>query len=218
MSRSFLYPVRDLTLSAKSVAVWRGERCLCRNLSFDLHGGEALHIRGENGAGKTSLIRVLTGLGRCDEGEVLWQGRALRRCGPEYRAKLAYVGHNNGVKLGLSPRENLLAAAALGESSGHAQLEAALDQVRLEEYADTPCSSLSMGQRRRVALARLLLARVPLWFLDEPLASLDAEGVQWLAGLIKSHLGGGGLVVFVTHQPLDLTPFAALPVILGAHA
>lgn len=200
------------------MAVWRGERCLCRDLSFDLHSGEALHIQGENGAGKTSLIRVLTGLGRCDEGEVLWQGRALRRCGPEYRAKLVYVGHNNGVKLGLSPRENLLAAAALSENGGHVRLETVLAQVRLEEHADIPCSSLSMGQRRRVALARLLLAQVPLWFLDEPLASLDADGAKWLAELIKLHLGNGGLVVFITHQPLDLTPFVARPVVLGAHA
>lgn len=208
----------DLTLSAKSVAVWRGERCLCHDLSFDLHSGEALHIRGENGAGKTSLMRVLTGLGRCDEGEVLWQGRALRHCGPEYRAKLVYVGHSNGVKLGLSPRENLLAAVALAESGEHVQVETALAQVRLAEHADIPCSSLSMGQRRRVALARLLLAQVPLWFLDEPLASLDADGSKWLAELIKSHLRGGGLAVFITHQPLDLTPFAACPLVLGALA
>lgn len=196
-----------MSLSARHVTLWRGERCLCRDLGFDLHSGEALHVQGVNGAGKTSLIRALTGLGRCDEGEILWQGRVLRRQGSEYRASLAYVGHNNGVKLGLSPRENLLASSALTRGPGHEEVDSALAQVGLEQCADLPCSALSMGQRRRTALARLLLAKVPLWFLDEPLASLDASGAGWLAELLKAHLANGGLIVFATHQPFELVPF-----------
>ena len=205
-------------LSARRVAVWRGERCLYRDLSFELHAGEALHVQGPNGAGKTSLIRVLTGLGRCDEGELLWQSEPVRHNGANYRASLAYVGHNNGVKLGLTPRENLIAAGALTNLQTVGEVDSALAQMGLSHYADMPCSTLSMGQRRRTALARLLLARVPLWFLDEPLAGLDAAGVGVLAQILKQHLAGGGLVVFATHQLLELTPFAVQALALGAVA
>ncbi|MGH8278184.1 MAG: cytochrome c biogenesis heme-transporting ATPase CcmA [Gammaproteobacteria bacterium] len=196
----------SLTLSAHQVSVWRGERCLCRDLNFALHGGEALHLQGINGAGKTSLIRVLTGLGRCDAGEVRWCGAPLRRLGPEYRAAIAYVGHSNGVNLGLSPRENLRAAGALAQIPSGAAVQAALDEVHLGSQADSACATLSMGQRRRTALARLLLTRGPLWFLDEPLASLDVSGVAWLSGVLRAHLAGGGLAVYATHQALDLAP------------
>lgn len=204
-----------MVLSARQVAVWRGERCLCEGLDFDLRSGEALHIQGANGAGKTSLIRVLTGLGRCDAGQVLWQSRELRHWGSEYRAALAYIGHNNGVKLGLSPRENLLATAALAQGASAGEVDAALEQMELRQCAELPCASLSMGQRRRTALARLLLVQVPLWFLDEPLASLDVSGVGWLAGLVTAHLANGGLAIYATHQPMDLAPFNVRTLALG---
>lgn len=195
-----------LTLSARGVAVWRGDRCLCHDLNFELHAGAALHVQGANGAGKTSLIRVLAGLGRCDVGEVLWQGEPLRRSGSTYRAAIGYLGHSNGVKLGLSPRENLAAAGALLHAPASADIDSALAQVNLRAYADMPCGALSMGQRRRTALARLLLAQVPLWFLDEPLASLDVAGAGLLNTMLNRHLSTGGLAVFATHQPLQLTP------------
>ncbi len=198
-----------LTLSARGVAVWRGDRCLCRDLNFELHAGEALHVQGSNGAGKTSLIRVLAGLGRCDAGEVLWQGEPLRRSGATYRAALGYLGHSNGVKLGLSPRENLAAVCALLYVPASADIDSTLAQVNLRAQADMACGALSMGQRRRTALARLLLAQVPVWFLDEPLASLDAAGAELLNTMLDRHLSTGGLAVFATHQPLQL---ASLPV------
>ena len=204
-----------LKLAARRVTIWRGARCLCRDLSFELHNGEALHVQGPNGAGKTSLIRVLSGLGRCDDGEVFWQGEPLRRLGAAYRAALAFLGHNNGVKLGLSPRENLLASGAMTGMPATADLDRALAQVNLGKDADTACGALSMGQRRRTALARLLLTRVPLWFLDEPLASLDTAGVELLSGMLKAHLAAGGLAVFATHQPLELTPIKARTLLLG---
>jgi heme exporter protein A len=207
-----------LMLAARRVAVWRGERYLCRDLSFELCNGEALHVQGPNGAGKTSLIRVLAGLGRCDDGEVLWQGESLRRNGATYRAAIAFLGHNNGVKLGLSPRENLVAAGAMMDIPTTADLDSTLAQVNLSKDADTVCGALSMGQRRRTALARLLLTRVPLWFLDEPLASLDTAGVELLCGMLKAHLTAGGLAVFATHQPLKLTPFKVRTLLLGVPA
>lgn len=207
-----------LTLSACGVAVWRGDRCLCRDLSFELRAGEALHVQGSNGAGKTSLIRVLAGLGRCDAGEVLWQGEPLRRSGATYRAAIGYLGHSNGVKLGLSPRENLAAAGALLHAPVSTDLDSALVQVNLHAHADMPCGSLSMGQRRRVALARLLLAQVPLWFLDEPLASLDIAGAGLLNAMLNRHLSTGGLAVFATHQPLQLTPLSVQTLALDGPA
>ena len=182
-------------------------------MSFTLTNGEALHLQGPNGAGKTTLIRVLTGLGRADDGEVLWNNESLRHHVAEYRASLAYLGHSNGVKLGLSPRENLAVAAALMDVRPTSDTDAILQDVGLRRQADLPCGMLSMGQRRRTALARLLLSRVPLWFLDEPLASLDTTGIDLLRMVLQAHLADGGLAVFATHQPLDLGrhPVKALP-------
>jgi len=214
-------PATSQALSVHNLAIWRGERCLCRDLSFQLSAGEALQVQGQNGAGKTTLIRVLTGLGRADEGEVRWRGESLRRTGAEYRACLAYLGHSNGVKLGLSPRENLAAFCALlalPDSGGVDDVKGVLERVGLSAQADLPCGMLSMGQRRRTALARLLLARARLWFLDEPLASLDVSGVALLTEMLKAHLAGGGIAVFATHQLLDLGPFPVKAVALGLAA
>ena len=205
-------------LSVDNLSVWRGERCLCRNLSFRVSTGEALQVQGQNGAGKTSLIRVLTGLGRADEGDVRWRGQSLRRNSEQYRASLAYLGHSNGVKLGLSPRENLAVASALLAKPIAINVDVILARVGLSAHADLPCGMLSMGQRRRTALARLLLADVRLWFLDEPLASLDVAGVTLLTDMLKTHLTGGGIVVFATHQTMDLAPYPVKPVMLGTNA
>ncbi|MGH8307092.1 MAG: cytochrome c biogenesis heme-transporting ATPase CcmA [Gammaproteobacteria bacterium] len=206
------------TLAVRNLAIWRGERCLCRDISFQLTDGEALHVQGPNGSGKTSLIRVLTGLGRADEGELDWCGQSLRQNGSEYRASLAYLGHSNGVKLGLSPRENLAVASALLTMHATGDVDTVLEQAGLSACAHLPCGMLSMGQRRRTALARLLLARVSLWLLDEPLASLDAAGVDLLAQMLKAHLSGGGLAVFATHQSLGLTPFPVKTLTVGVAA
>ncbi len=202
-------------LSVSNLDIWRGERCLCQSISFAVISGEALHLLGANGAGKTTLIRVLAGLGRADGGELSWRGQPLRESGAEYRASLAYLGHSSGVKLGLTPRENLTAAGALLAVPSATDATAALARVGLTQQADLPCSTLSMGQRRRAALARLLLVRVPVWFLDEPLTSLDRSGVGLLTEMLKEHLTVGGLAVFASHQPLDLEPFPVKTLLLG---
>ena len=188
-------------LSAHELGLWRGGQRLCQGLTFSLQGGEALQVRGANGSGKTSLLRVLAGLGRVDEGEVRWQGTPLGKS-QEHRAALSYVAHTNGLKAQLSPRENYDFYKSFTDSSSEITADEALTRFGLREVADRPCAYLSMGQKRRAALARLLAVNTRLWLLDEPLTSLDATGVELVTMLLEQHLNEGGLAVYATHQPL----------------
>lgn len=191
-------------LSVEGLACERDERVLLEGLGFALASGELLLVEGENGAGKTSLLRLLCGLAEPAQGRVLWRGRALADCRGEYAAELFYLGHLSGVKLDLSPEENLGFAAGLRQGVAAAEIAAALAQVGLYGYEDQPARTLSAGQRRRVALAGLCLTRAPLWILDEPFTALDKAGIAWLQGRLAAHLDGGGLVIMTTHQPLEL--------------
>ena len=188
-------------LTARGVTLWRGERRLCRDLHFDLGTGEALQLTGPNGSGKTSLLRALAGLGRLDGGEVSWDGETLRRS-TGFRSACLYLGHANGIKSHLTPRENFELYQSLSGHAARLTVEAAMARVGLTQQADLPCGLLSMGQRRRVALTRLLESSADIWLLDEPLTSLDVDGIALVAGLVTAHLGRGGLAVFATHQPL----------------
>ena len=188
-------------LTAQNVTLWRGERCLCRDLHLDLATGEALQLTGANGSGKTSLLRALTGLGRVDEGEVSWDGAPLRRSEAFLSARI-YLAHANGIKLHLTPRENFALYQSLGGYAEGLTADSAMERAGLVRQAGLPCGLLSMGQRRRVALTRLFDTRADLWLLDEPLTSLDADGIALVAELVQAHLKRGGLAVFATHQPL----------------
>jgi heme exporter protein A len=190
-----------MTLEARSLGLWRGERCLCRDLSFRLAEGGILQFVGPNGSGKTSLMRAVAGVGRLDEGELLWNGKPANRS-DEYRAKLQYLGHHTGLKSHLSPTENYVFYQSIAECSSEIGAEDALSRCGVTEPADRPVATLSMGQRRRAALARLLAAKAKLWLLDEPLTSLDADGVGLVSELLKSHVAGGGMAILATHQPL----------------
>jgi heme exporter protein A len=188
-------------LSADGLGLWRGGRRLCSGLSFSLQAGEALQLKGANGAGKTSLLRVLAGLGRIDEGDVRWQGEPLVRNG-DHRAALIYLAHANGLKSHLSPRENYVFYQSITGSSSGTTAEEALSRFGLSDEIDRPCGNLSMGQKRRAALARLLASKARLWLLDEPLTSLDTGGVILVGELLQNHLAQGGVAVVATHQPL----------------
>lgn len=191
-------------LSAHDLGLWRGERCLCRSLSFGLSPGSVLQLAGPNGSGKTSLMRVIAGIGRVDEGEIRWGGELIRRS-ESYRRDVAYLGHHNGLKHHLNPIENYdFYQSIAGHSSGIGAKEALGSFGLAAEAQGRPAGLLSMGQKRRAALARLLAVKARLWLLDEPLTSLDVDGIAFMTGLLTRHLKEGGMAVLATHQALVL--------------
>ena len=182
----------------------RGDRELFRDVGFTLEGGEVLQIHGANGSGKTTILRILAGLTRPDAGEIRWQGQLVSEDWQPYLAELRYIGHLSGIKLELSPMENLRFAPGLLASAQAMPLEQALDEVALYGFEDEPARTLSAGQRRRIALARLLVSPGRLWLLDEPHTSLDKAGMEMLRGLMHRHLESGGLIILASHNPLEL--------------
>jgi heme exporter protein A len=193
-------------LQAIELECVRGNRSLFAGLSVELAPGQCLHVAGNNGAGKTSLLRILAGLLIPTAGSVKWKGTDTARSREEFGSDLAFVGHLNGIKDDLSALENVRFAAALrgGDASALAGL-AALRALGLEDAADVLVRHLSQGQKRRVGLARLCGAEdLPLWILDEPFNALDAASVGLLYGIIDRHLAGGGMVVLTAHQSVQL--------------
>ncbi|MCS7101237.1 MAG: cytochrome c biogenesis heme-transporting ATPase CcmA [Burkholderiaceae bacterium] len=193
-------------LQAVDLACERGERLLFAALSFRLDAGACLHVVGDNGAGKTSLLRILCGLLAPTAGEVRWRGEPIRRLREAFWDELAYVGHANGVKDDLTCAENVRFAAAIaGRAAREEQVRAALQDLGLAGFEDAFARTLSQGQRRRVALARLhFAAAAPLWVLDEPYTALDARGIAAVNALLAAHLARGGIVVLTTHQAVPL--------------
>jgi heme exporter protein A len=192
-----------LTLSKLSCA--RGDRVLFSGAEFVLNSGEALYITGANGAGKTSLLRLIAGLATPEHGEVLWEGEPIRRLREEYAKHLLFLGHAAALKDELTAVENLMTSAAIsGRRIGVDTAILALRRFGLKGREELPARSLSAGQRRRVNLARLLLPDSPrLWVLDEPFTALDVRATAQLAEIIAGHLSGGGMVVYTTHQEVE---------------
>jgi heme exporter protein A len=195
----------SLLLEGAQLACTRGDQCLFEGLDLRVASGECLHVRGANGAGKTSLLRQLAGLSTPTAGEVRWNATAIGACRDAYRSALVYVGHAAGTKGELSALENLRFAAALdGVELEEGEAAAALDRVGLGGREDLPVRDMSQGQRRRVALSRLVWRKAPLWVLDEPLTALDAPAIDLMGDLLQSHVDQGGLVVMTSHQPLPV--------------
>jgi heme exporter protein A len=192
-------------LETSDLECQRGDRRLFAGLGFRLDAGELLYLRGHNGSGKTSLLRMLCGLLPPAAGEIRWRGQPFGKLGEDYRRELCYLGHHNAIMEELTPLENLLTAAALAdEPLDEDQALDALELMGLAGREDLACRYLSQGQKRRVALARLVNERRPLWLLDEPFVALDVAAVDLVAGLIGAHLQRGGLAVLTTHQPVEI--------------
>ena len=196
-----------MTLQAYQLACTRGERQLFNDINFDINAGDAMRVAGANGSGKTSLLRMLCGLAFPAAGEVRWNGRNIRAAREEFGSQLIYLGHANGVKDDLLAWENIVAASTLlGNPASRDDAYAALEQIGLARAADLPTRALSQGQRKRVALARLWLGmKTPLWILDEPFTALDQNAVAELCGTLNTHLARGGMVIYTTHQEIDLS-------------
>lgn len=196
----------------------RGERRLFSNLSFTLEGGTLLEVRGPNGSGKTSLLRMLCGLLPPAAGSIAWNGRDIYDAREEYGAQLAYIGHLNGIKDDLTAIENLLLSSRIaGIRTDPDAAHEALCAAGLDGFQHAPSRTLSQGQRRRIALARLRLAgRQALWILDEPFTALDVGALVLMQSLLGAHLLQGGMIILTTHQEVAIPAAAAQRIELGA--
>ncbi|MFM5369479.1 cytochrome c biogenesis heme-transporting ATPase CcmA [Aeromonas veronii] len=210
-----------MLLQVNNLSCVREDRTLFEHLSFSVAPGDLVQIEGPNGVGKTSLLRLLTGLSQPFAGEVCWNGENIRHCRDEYHANLLYLGHQPGVKAALTPFENLKFYQQLHHpQQSESDLWQILARVGLAGFEEYPTGQLSAGQQRRVALARLWLSQKPaLWILDEPFTAIDKQGVKVLEQLFLAHAERGGMVILTTHQDLtlmqgrlktiSLTPFAS---------
>jgi heme exporter protein A len=187
-------------LEAQDLACLRGERVVFAGLSFAMGAGEALLLTGANGAGKSSLLRLLAGLLRPAEGRLLWEGQDALADRAGHAARLRYVGHGDALKPALTAAENLAFYARLWGGA----VAPALEALGLGPLADLPARVLSAGQKRRLGLARLALGPAALWLLDEPTTGLDVASVDRLGALLARHRDAGGMVVAATHLPLPL--------------
>lgn len=184
----------------------RGNKPLFADVSLSLAPGQALHLEGDNGVGKTSLLRIVCGLAPADEGEVCWQDKPIQQNAFAFRSSLFYLGHGLSLKEELTALENLMSDAAVsGRSLSQPQALLALARMGLRGREHLPLRVMSQGQKRRTALARLLASQAPLWVLDEPFVALDVKAVDGLRGLLAEHVTNGGMVLFTSHQPVALT-------------
>lgn len=195
-----------MCLQAHQLACRQGDRLLFENLDFQVSAGELLLIEGHNGCGKTTLLKTLATLRYPDNGYVSWQGKSTLKLGDEFRSELTWLGHHNGIKLDLTAFENLKISCGLNDVVvSDDEVLQALDDMGLFGYDELPVRSLSQGQKRRTALATLLLTQSKLWILDEPFSALDVKAVDFLQSIISQHIDEGGLVILTTHQEVDLT-------------
>lgn len=201
-------------LSATDLTLWRGPNCLFEDLSFTVAAGSLLLIRGPNGSGKTTLLRVLCGLTRPETGQVTWCGTSIEKDHQAFGAELAYFGHVNGLKADLTITQNLAFSAQMYGQSGE-QIPTLLDALNLSQCAGLEARYLSAGQKRRTALARLLMSPATLWILDEPVTNLDASGRAYVEERLHKHVASGGLAIAATHEDIRLAGETADEIHLG---
>jgi heme exporter protein A len=197
-----------VSIQAERLHLWRGDRHVLAGIGFEVGSGEVLQVSGANGSGKTSLLRTLCALMRPEDGRVLWAGRDVRDDLPAFHRELVYLGHEPPLKADLTARENLRYWVGVRRALKSADITAALQRVGAGTWADQAVRTLSAGQKRRVALAGVILFAAPLWLLDEPATHLDSEGQALVGSLIDEQLAAGGLVVAAVHQDLPVKSVA----------
>ena len=194
-----------MTLSIQKLQCSRGDLTVFQGLSFTLSAGQLLWVQGKNGSGKTTLLRTVCGLFLADEGEVRWHDEPIKRVPEVYYRELLYIGHQNALKLDLTPLENLqLLCRLAGQPVSEIEIENALLKMGLAGYEDVTVRQMSQGQQRRVALSRLLLTDATLWVLDEPFVALDVAAVELLQSILVQHVEKKGMVILTTHQAVPI--------------
>jgi heme exporter protein A len=191
-------------LGVDKVHIWRGEQHVLKGVSMQAAPGDLVHVSGPNGTGKTTLMRVLTGLLHPEQGRVTWCAKAIDRSRTEYQSALAYLSHEPALKGDLTALENLNFSVGLKRSVSADELNDCLSRAGVAQCANLPARVLSAGQRRRVAMARVLAMRASLWLLDEPFTNLDARGVEVVSALLLAHVRDSGIAVVVAHHDLQV--------------
>ena len=200
MQSEYLFTAK---LEVKDLSCLRNEQVLFNDLNLALETKDVLFLEGENGSGKTSLLRIICGFRLADEGEVTWGNQSISSV-PEYFENISYVGHKNGIKDELTVEENLNLMRSMATASD-IKTEAVLKQIGLFKKADVLSRQLSAGQKRKLALARLMMTNNSFWVLDEPFTSLDVASVRFFENLIKEHISRGGMLILTSHHEIDLS-------------
>jgi len=193
-------------VTAVDLSCVRGDRILFKHIDFTLEPGGLLYVLGENGSGKSSLLRLLCGLIKAESGAIHWQGADVKHALEVFQSDLLYMGHLNGLKEDMSPIENLQVNAHLaGDNVNKQAILSALEAIDVKRCDSLPVRVLSQGQKKRVALSRLWLTKRKLWILDEPFAALDSTSVDLLVSRISQHLSNGGMAIVTTHQEVVIS-------------
>jgi heme exporter protein A len=203
-------------LTVEGLHLWRGDRHVLRGVSFSVEPGRCALLTGSNGAGKTTLLRAIAGVLEPEEGQVTWRGLPARKSRDAFHAELAYLGHEPALKGDLTGRENLHYSVGIRRGVTAGEIGAALARTGAAAFGDRLVRTLSAGQRRRIALAGVLLAGAVLWLLDEPTTNLDADGQQLVAELAGEHLARAGIIVTAVHHSLPLPPERVVGIELAA--
>jgi heme exporter protein A len=203
------------TFTVNNLQCIRRDNILFQELNFRLEDGGLLQIDGVNGSGKSSLLQMCIGLIQASEGSVTWNGENITTSRYQFQSDMTYFGHTNGVKAGLTTLENMKVMHALSGSKNKIDYSLILDQIGLSNMEDVLLSRMSAGQKRRVGLTRIFMATSKLWLLDEPFNALDKNGKQIIEQLIVNHCKAGGMVIFATHQTMEIDGYPLQHIHLG---
>jgi len=206
------------TFKVNNLQCIRRDNILFQGLGFILEEGGLLQIDGANGSGKSSLLQMCVGLIQASEGEITWNDEDIKLSRYQFQSNMTYFGHTNGVKAGLTALENMKVMHALCGSKNNIDYSLILEQIGLSDMEDVLLSRMSAGQKRRVGLSRIFIASSKLWLLDEPFNALDKDGKKIIEQLIVSHCTNGGMVIFATHQTMEINGYPLQHIHLGKEA